>query len=50
MPVDILIPATMNTVITEENAKAKIILEMANGPTTTEADDISRKTKRHDYS
>lgn len=46
LPVDIIIPAALNTVITETNAqdiRAKIILEMANGPTTTEADDILEK-------
>lgn len=46
LPVDILVPAALNTVITEKNAaqiKANIILEMANGPTTTEADEILEK-------
>jgi glutamate dehydrogenase (NAD(P)+) len=41
--VDILIPAALAGVITKENAtkvKAKLVLELANGPTTTEADDI----------
>ena len=44
--VDMLVPAAIENVITQDNAgqiKAKMVLELANGPTTLEADSILRE-------
>ncbi|MFO0911717.1 MAG: Glu/Leu/Phe/Val dehydrogenase dimerization domain-containing protein [Pirellulales bacterium] len=46
MPVDVLIPAALGGVITEENAphiQARIVIEAANGPVLPEADHILRE-------
>lgn len=43
LPCDVLIPSALENQITEKNAneiKAKLVMELANGPTTPEADDI----------
>lgn len=50
MDVDILLPSALENVITEVNAarvKAKIVGELASGPTTPEADEILHKNGVH---
>lgn len=46
LPVDIIVPAALEDALTEKNAprvQAKYVLELANGPTTAEADTIFAK-------
>jgi len=43
LPVEVVVPAALENVVTDTNAaeiKAKVVLEMANGPTTTVAEKI----------
>jgi len=50
LDVDVLIPAAIENVITDRNApniKAKIVAELANGPTTPGADDILYRNGVH---
>ena len=50
LDVDVLIPGALENVITEKNAeniKAKILAELANGPTTPKADEILYKNGVH---
>lgn len=46
LPVDVLVPAALSEVLHEENAlriQAKVIIEMANAPVTTQADKLLRE-------
>jgi glutamate dehydrogenase len=45
LPVDIVVPAALENALTAENAgrvQASVVVEMANGPTTPEADELLR--------
>jgi len=46
LPVDIIVPAALENALTKDNAphvQARIVLEMANGPTTSDAEEILLK-------
>lgn len=48
LPVDVLVPAALENAITKENVNnlnTRFILELANGPTTPEADEVLKKNK-----
>jgi len=48
LPVDVVVPAALENVVTKANAskiKAKVLIEMANGPVTPEADEILAKKR-----
>lgn len=50
LDVDVLVPAALENVITVDNAqniKAKVIIELANGPTTSDADQILFDNRVH---
>lgn len=50
LPVDVLVPAAVERVLTGDNAhlvKAPVILELANGPTTLQADQTLKAMKKH---
>ena len=48
LPVMVVVPAALENVINQDNAgkiKAKVVIEMANGPVTPEADEILKQRK-----